>query len=63
MTDSNYPVDVACRQRKPLSKDPLFGYDSSYDELRECDDIVPLTSTDIAETELTIGIALLSLCE
>ena len=44
MTDSSYPVDVACRQRKPLSKDQLFGYDSSYDELlRECDDVVPLT--------------------
>ena len=48
MTDSSYPVDVVDREDHRV-KIQYSVYDTSYDERRECDDIVPLTSTDIAE--------------
>ena len=46
--DRLYPVEIVDREDHRV-KIHYLGYDSSYDEWRERDDVVPLTSPAIAE--------------
>ena len=59
--DRLYPVEIVDREDHRV-KIHYLGYDSSYDEWREQDDVVPLTSPAIAENSQILLYSIFSLC-